>query len=122
MLTKPKTKLHLRIIFMSDVNEFEPVAETEANDELPADATKPKRPRKKYEVSVTQFVQAWTQAGSVDEVANLLQMPKNILLARASGYRSKGVELKKMPRKNNTKIDVAALNSLIADTNQAQAA
>jgi hypothetical protein len=71
--------------------------------------------RKSYSVSPEQFVKIWQMSGSATELAEKLKMPKPIVLARASGYRSAAVNLKKMPRKSNRNLDVAGLNSFIEE-------
>lgn len=88
---------------MSDENTVEV-------NEAPA---KEKKSRKKYGVDATTFVTAWQGANSVQEVADKLNMPKNIVQARYSLYKKDGVNLKKMERKSPKKLDVAALNELI---------
>ena len=71
-----------------------------------------------YDVTPKQFVEAWQSSESADEVAEKLGMPKPIVLARASNYRSTGVQLKKFKRKTKSKIDVQELNELIAQVNK----
>lgn len=66
--------------------------------------------RKKYNVSPEEFVVAWEESGSVDEVSSRLGMPKPNVTARASSYRAKGVTLKQMPRGGNRRLDVENLN------------
>lgn len=82
---------------------------------------KEKKTRKHYNVSDRQFCQTWQESNSAQEVADKLQMPKNIVLARSAVYRNKGVDLKSMPRKNPRKLDVNKLNELIKETAAAQA-
>ncbi len=65
---------------------------------------------------------AWETSESVPEVVEKLRrvakakntqsMSKDIVLSRASSYRSLGVNLKKMKRKHGKPIDVKALNNL----------
>src|SRR5262249_4333794 len=68
------------------------------------------RQRVTYDVSAEEFITAWEQAGSAEEVVEKLGMPKAIVHARASTYRSAGIKLKKMPRKASNKLDIDALN------------
>ncbi len=72
-----------------------------------------RKPRKQYGVSDTSFCTTWQTSNSAGEVANRLNMPKNIVLARSAVYRKKGVDLKKMPRQNPRKLDVQKLNEEI---------
>jgi hypothetical protein len=72
--------------------------------------------RKQYNVDPKTFIIAWQQSSTLGEVAEKLQMPEPICSARASMYRAAGVELRRMPRApSSRKLDVAALNQLIAD-------
>jgi hypothetical protein len=66
-----------------------------------------------YSVPAEDFIRAWQSASSAQEVADRLKMPKPIVLARAANYRKAGVHIKKMPRRSNRRLDVAALNKLI---------
>ena len=100
------------------------VSETEAT-EVEAEA-KPKRERKQYNVSPEDFVKVWQSSESADEVAQKLNMPKNIVLARSAVYRknrkdgSPGVPLKKMPRVNPRRLDVENLRKLATETAPAE--
>ena len=69
--------------------------------------------REKYDVSAEQFIKVWQTSESADEVAERLRMPKGIVHARASNYRTAGIKLKKMPRRPKNRLDVDALNRLI---------
>lgn len=71
-----------------------------------------------YGVTAEQFIEAWQTSETVDEVCEKLKMPKPIVHARASGYREKGVLLKKMKRYANRGLDVDGLNALIARLNK----
>ena len=64
------------------------------------------------------FVRTWQNAGSAQEVADALKMPKDIVHARASMYRGAGVKLKRMPRHSTKAIDVQALNKLIEEVDK----
>jgi transcription elongation factor Elf1 len=66
-----------------------------------------------YNVDAETFIRTWQQAQSAQEVADKLNMPKDIVHARASTYRNAGIRLKKMPRHSNKALDVEALNKLI---------
>lgn len=83
-----------------------------ANENAAVEELGEKAERKQYNVSSTEFVQAWEEANSAQEVSDKLDMPKNIVLARSAVYRKRGVKLKKMPRNNPRKLDVDFLNSL----------
>lgn len=50
----------------------------------------------KYNVSAERFIEVWQTSESAQEVADKLGMPKPIVLARASNYRSDGIPLKSM--------------------------
>lgn len=67
--------------------------------------------RTEYNVTSEQFIAAWQQAASVQEVCARLNMPYGIVLARACNYRGLGVPLKKMPRKRRG-LDVEAMRRL----------
>ena len=73
---------------------------------------------KKHVVTPDEFVVAWTTSATVDEVAARLKLPKPIVSARASAYRRRGVQLKKMRRGNQQKLNVQLLNDLIAANQQ----
>lgn len=83
---------------------------------------KEKKTRKHYNVSDVQFCETWQESNSASEVANKLNMPKNIVLARSAVYRNKGVDLKTMPRVNPRKLDVTKLNERIAEVRESQKA
>jgi hypothetical protein len=69
-------------------------------------------PRKKYEVTPERFIEVWQTSKNAREAAEILGMPKGILFARASGYRSQGINLRKMPRQSR-RLNVEQLNQLI---------
>lgn len=94
---------------MSD--SFEPVLDEVVEVEGEA---KEKRPRKNYGVDGPTFVKTWQESSSAAEVAEKLDMPKNIVLARKAVYANKGVNLKKMERKSPRKLDVDKLNEVAA--------
>jgi hypothetical protein len=75
------------------------------------------RSREQYDVSPEDFIRAWQTSQSADEVAEKLKMPKGIVHARASNYRTAGIRLKKMPRSRKNKLDVDALNKMIEEMN-----
>src|SRR4051812_13319622 len=80
---------------------------TKSNDPSGERATDARR-KPDYGIDARTFVIAWEQADTVDQVYEALKavseqggfpvMPKPILLARASLYRSAGIPLKKMRR------------------------
>jgi hypothetical protein len=75
-----------------------------------------RQPRKyaQYGIPAALFVRVWETSASAEEAALKLKMPKPIVVARASNYRQKGVQLKKMPRgPYQRRLDVACLNRLI---------
>jgi len=61
-------------------------------------AAEGRRGKADYNVPPELFIATWQAAQSAGEVAEKLNMPKDIVHARASTYRSAGVRLKKMPR------------------------
>lgn len=69
--------------------------------------------RKIYNVSAKNFCRVWQTASSTDEVAVKLGMPRAIVAARASAYRTAGVKLKHMPRRNRQDIKIRDLNAMI---------
>lgn len=80
-----------------------------------------RKARERYGITDVQFVNAWQESGSAQEVADKLTelagktVPKAIVLARKATYVKKGVNLKKMPRVNPRKMDIAKLNESIAN-------
>jgi hypothetical protein len=77
------------------------------------DQAQPPRKYARYNVSAEEFIRTWQASATADEVAEKLGMPKPIVHARASSYRSVGIRLKKMPRPEGKTIDVEGLNALI---------
>lgn len=77
-----------------------------------------KQPRTEYNVTPEQFITTWQTSETAQEVADKLGMPKAIVLARASSYRSDGIKLKKMKRDSKKALDVDALNRLIEKLNE----
>lgn len=73
--------------------------------------------RTRYEVTPEEFALTWNASDSAEEVAEKLGMPEPIVLARVSNYRKRGVNLKKMRRKNARRVDVEAINKSIETTN-----
>jgi hypothetical protein len=71
--------------------------------------------RTHYEVSAEEFALTWNRSGSAQEAAERLGMPLPIVQARVSNYRKRGVNLKKMPRKNSRRLDVAKINECIRE-------
>jgi len=71
---------------------------------------------KRYDVTPEEFVRAWMQAETLDDVAQKLAMPKAIVAARASHYRSMGLPLKTLNRKRpSRRLDLERLKQIIAD-------
>ncbi len=69
-----------------------------------------------YNVSAEDFIKAWETSETVDEACEkLAPMPKTIVLARASSYRTAGIKLKKMPAAGGRGLNPAKLNGLIED-------
>jgi hypothetical protein len=74
---------------------------------------KRKRVHTKYEVSPEKFIHAWMTSTYLDEVADKLGMPKDIVAARASNYRGMKLPLKKLKRRSKKALNVQALTELI---------
>lgn len=74
--------------------------------------------RQKYNIKPEDFCRAWQTSDSPQEVAEKLGMPKAIVLARASAYRSDGVNLKKMKRRSRRTLDIEGLNRLVEAINE----
>jgi hypothetical protein len=68
--------------------------------------------RKKYDVDADEFCRVWQLASSADQASRELNMPKPIVLARASFYRKKGVRLKKFPR-HKVRLNIGDLNEML---------
>lgn len=91
---------------------------------MPKKENQPKK-RKKYDISAEDFCLLWSKCQSNDELVEELQkqfnvdMPKPIVMARAAGYRKKGINLKKMKRTPRNKIDADYLNKLMAQNGMA---
>ena len=71
--------------------------------------------RHKYNVKPYDFVVAWNSSKTTAEVSAKLNMPKNIVLARAANYRKVGVNLKTLERSRSNRINVEELNKIIND-------
>lgn len=69
--------------------------------------------RRRYDVTPEDFVRAWQTSGTAQEAADKLGMPKSNVLARASNYRSRGVNLKVMSKASPKRLDVGRLNEAI---------
>lgn len=94
-----------------------PVSET--TEQVPV---KQKRKRIKYNITDEQFVEAWQSSDTAQEAADKVSkvlgytIPKSNILAKASAYRTKGVNLKKMDKRSKShKLDVGKLNQHIAE-------
>jgi hypothetical protein len=96
-----------------------------AKQESPKHATHDaggRRPGKtEYNVSAEQFITVWQTSDTAQEAAERLKMPKDIAHARASMYRKAGVRLKRMPRRGQGGLNVAALNKLIEELDRQRA-
>jgi hypothetical protein len=90
------------------------------------------RKRRSYGVSREEFCFTWQNSNSTKEAVDKLTVlcrergklaadeviKPNIVLARVSTYRKRGVDLKQMPRGNGSgnRIDVEALNGMLHGT------
>lgn len=79
--------------------------------------------RKNYGVSPERFVQTWQECNTIQEVADKLNMPKNLVFSRSANYRkvrsdgTPGVPLKVMPRQRHSKVDIGKLTKLVEQAN-----
>lgn len=69
-------------------------------------------PRNSYDVTPEQFIFIWQTSETPQEAADKLKMPRPIVLARATGYRRRGIPLKAMPRRGRRTVDVEKLKRL----------
>jgi hypothetical protein len=84
-----------------------------------------------YGIDQTTFTILWESSGDTDELVEkfrqyaeerqLPAMPKAIILARASAYRTAGVGLKKMERISTRSLDIKSLNAIIAKIRRGEA-
>lgn len=78
--------------------------------------TKRKR-RRKTKVTPLEFVRVWETSQCLDDVANKLGLPKQLVSSRAMRFRKAGVKLKRINKwqnpHGNKKIFVNELNALI---------
>jgi hypothetical protein len=72
-----------------------------------------KRRRTEYGVAPERFIEVWEASESLEEVAAVLGMPKEIASARANNYRESGVSLKQFKRGGRKGLNVEALNAMI---------
>ena len=73
--------------------------------------------RRRWPVDAALFVRTWQQSNSIAEAATRLNMPCDVVRARAIRYRQKGVNLKKMPRSQNKNVfDVDMLNRIAKES------
>lgn len=77
--------------------------------------------RARYDVPPERFVVAWNTSDSAQQAADALGMPRSVVIARAAKYRQAGVKLKGMKRGRRPKLDVDALNRLLAEVGEGSA-
>jgi hypothetical protein len=77
------------------------------------EAPEPRKHYQTYGVTPEQFIDAWMTSTYLDEVAEKLGMPKDIVAARASNYRGMGLRLKKLKRRSTKGLNIDRLNELI---------
>ena len=70
---------------------------------------------KRVKIETEPFIRAWQAANSAEEVSNQLGTKLASVTARANYYRKKGINLKKMPRKNGVRLDIEAAKALLAE-------
>lgn len=76
--------------------------------------------RARFDFTPEDFVFVWTTSNSAEEAADRLgkiakkPVPVGVVQCRASAYRAKGVNLKKM-KAGREPLNVASLNALIAE-------
>lgn len=68
--------------------------------------------RTNYDVPAARFIEVWNASESAEQVAQITGMPKPIVLARASNYRSMGINLKKMRRSGRPRLDLEELKKI----------
>lgn len=75
---------------------------------------------KKKQIKPEAFVTAWQMSNSVDEFCERTGMKRNSAIVRASSYRKKGINLKKMPRNGGGRnpLNVELLNQLISASSE----
>ena len=82
--------------------------------------------RKRYNVSPEEFVKAWQESKTVQEVADKLQMPRNLVLSRKSMYSknrkdgSPGVQLKTMAKVSKRTLNIDKLNEIAKGAEETQ--
>jgi dihydroxyacetone kinase len=69
----------------------------------------------KYDASPEETVIVWQLAKSAKEAASYLKMPRPILSARISNYRSMGVDVKTMNRASRRTLDPERLRRAVAE-------
>src|SRR5262249_1091534 len=73
-----------------------------------------KKKRTQYYVSAEQFISTWREVheanGDVNEFCKRVEMPRDIVYARASEYRQGGVQLPKLKRANAAAVRVKKPN------------
>jgi hypothetical protein len=94
---------------MTDKNDSAP----EAPQDGAGGEAKRKRVQAKYDVSPEQFIHVWMTSTYLDEVADKLGMPKDIVAARASNYRGLSLPLKQLKRRSKKALNIQALTELI---------
>ncbi len=79
----------------------------------------PRRKTVRYAIPPEIFCQIYQDSKTVDECRTRLsaflgqEVPRQIILTRASNYRRKKIQLKKMPREVKNRLNVENLNNLI---------
>ena len=78
-----------------------------------------KKPRETYAISPEDFMALWQTSATAQEATDRMsalagkEVPKDIVLSRASAYRKRGIPLKKMPRNNPRTLKVDQLKSAL---------
>ena len=80
------------------------------------EARPPRDTGKRYGVNAKMFVKIWAESSSLEEVKLKTGLPTATIHTRCSLYRKRGITLKKMPRSTTNKLDVAALNKVIQES------
>ncbi len=68
--------------------------------------------RKQHSVSAEDFVRAWQQSESVQQVMQITGMSESAVYVRSTKYRKLGIALKKYKAGSGSKLDVQALRKL----------
>jgi hypothetical protein len=69
----------------------------------------------RYHVPAQTFIEVWNKSETPEEAARIMRIPKPSVVARAASYRNKGLNVKRMKRRNKNAINVEELNRYIRE-------